>query len=122
MDPASILTRLGLEWFAVKSFIDHALAFHEDGLHVLGGVLLQLSVAALLRRSLGAWLPWLAVLVVELVNEWADLSLEIWPDRAMQWGESGRDLFLTLALPTVLLLLSRYAPRLLVATSPAPPE
>ena len=53
------------------------------------------------------------VLTLEMANEWSDLYTEAWPQHAMQWGESAKDVLLTKALPTLLLLLARCRPRLL---------
>jgi hypothetical protein len=84
-----------------------------DALHVVGGVVLQLGFAVLLRTSLAHWRPWLFVLALELVNEANDLLVEQWPDPGMQWGEGARDLVLTMLLPTVLLMVARLRPELL---------
>lgn len=105
--------RAGLDWFNAKTFIEHAIAFSDDALHVFAGVLIQLLAAAVLRRSVASWLPWLVVLALELGNEGVDLWIERWPDFAEQLGEGGKDVLLTLFLPTVLLLVSRMWPALL---------
>jgi hypothetical protein len=84
-----------------------------DALHVLAGVALQLGFAALLRTSLSHWGPWLFVLALEVANEVSDLVVEQWPDPGMQWGESARDVVLTMLLPSILLLVARRRPALL---------
>lgn len=66
-------------------------------------------------RSIG---PWLMVLALELANEWSDLYIEVWPQHAMQWGESAKDVLLAMALPTLLLIVARYRPRLLTGDTP----
>jgi hypothetical protein len=120
------LTGLSLDWMAAKQAVERLFAFHQDGLHVLSGVMLHLLASLVLRRSLRDVLPWLAVLALELANEWIDLAIETWPNRTQQWGEGRHDLILTMILPTLLFLLARYAPQLLVgqaaATPPRPPE
>ena len=85
-----------------------------DALHVHAGVMGQLIAALVLRRSLASPWPWLLVLAAELGNEWWDLTYEIWPTRDEQWAESVRDTWNTMLLPTVLLILARFAPGLLV--------
>ncbi|MGH6787065.1 MAG: hypothetical protein ACREBO_09555 [Novosphingobium sp.] len=112
---ASLATRVGFDWFRAKTFLEHSVAFHDDALHVIGGVLVQLIAAALLRRSVASWRPWLAVLALELLNEANDFAIEAWPyvDRPMQWGEGVKDVLLTLALPTVLLVVARRWPGVL---------
>jgi diacylglycerol kinase len=112
--PIRLIERAGLDWFEAKTAFERSIAFGHDALHVLAGVVVQLLAAALLRRSVAQWQPWLAVLVLELLNEASDLHGEVWPDRLNQWGESAKDVALTMALPTLLLLVSRFAPRLLV--------
>lgn len=84
---------------------------------MLAGVLIQLALAAALRRSCASWWPWLAVLVLELGNEWVDLAIERWPVPAEQYGEGMKDLLLTMALPSLLLLLARLRPGLFTGPS-----
>lgn len=108
------LESLGQWWHPIKMGMEHAFAFSPDVLHVLVGVTLQLILARLLRVSVERPAPWFGVLGLELLNEWSDLSFEVWPIRAMQWGESGKDVILTMALPTFLLILARWYPSVLV--------
>ncbi len=49
-------------WFEVKEFVRHATGRPMDTLHVMGGVVLQLLVATLLRTSLASKWPLLIVL------------------------------------------------------------
>lgn len=107
-------SEIGGFWFDHKTAFERSLAFGDDALHPIVGVLLLLVLAALLRRPLASWLPWLALFGLELLNEWADLTGEVWPDRDNQWGESAKDVLLTMLLPTVLLLAARWRPGLLI--------
>jgi hypothetical protein len=111
------MTRIfvALDWYQAKTFIEHAIGFSHDALHVFVGVVIQLGIAALLRRSLQSIWPWLIVLALELGNEWVDLSIERWPVPAEQFGEGAKDILLTIALPTLLLLVARFRPRWLVS-------
>lgn len=102
------------QWFDVKMFVERSSAFSDDVLHVVAGVFLQLIAAALLRASVARWLPWLIVLALEMLNEWSDFHVDRWPDLGMQLGESTKDIVLTMALPTALLVISRWWPALLV--------
>jgi hypothetical protein len=79
----------------------------------MGGVILQLIVAALLRSSLAGKWPWLIVLGLELANEAYDLWLERWPSLPMQLGEGARDLIGTMLLPTFLWWVASRRLRLL---------
>lgn len=102
------------QWFDVKMYVERSVAFSDDVLHMLAGVFIQLSAAALLRSSVARWLPWLIVLALELLNEWSDFHVDHWPDLGMQLGESTKDVLLTMALPTVLMLVARRWSALLV--------
>lgn len=106
-----------LSWYRVKMFIEHASVINSDAIHVLIGVAVWLVAAWLSRRPVAAWLPWLAVLALTLLNEAIDLSVERWPDLAMQLGESAKDVMLTMALPTVLMIGIRTRPNLFRAPS-----
>lgn len=100
--------------YDAKMFVERSLAFHNDALHVMAGLVLALVFAALLRRSLADWLPWLAVLALELLNEANDYFFEVWPNEvAKQLGEMTKDVALTIALPTLMLVVARCWPHLL---------
>lgn len=100
--------------YFAKMFLERSLAFHNDALHVMAGLGLALVFAALLRRSLADWLPWLLVLGIELVNEANDYFFEIWANEVpQQLGEMAKDIALTIALPTLLLVVARQWPHLL---------
>jgi hypothetical protein len=106
------LSQLGLDWAAFKVFFAHASGVSHDAMHVIAGVLAQLIIAAVLRKSVASPWPWIAVLLAELVNEWNDLQVERWPEVAMQYGEIAKDIGLTMLLPTVLLITARWWPGL----------
>lgn len=112
---ADLAARLGLDWLSAKTLFERAIGINDDGIHVLAGVLIQLLAALVLRRSLRHWLPLAAVFVLETINEWNDLTAEIWPggERPMQWGEGVKDFVITLALPLLLFLIARRRPKLL---------
>ncbi len=99
-------------WYETKMFIEHASVVSSDALHVLVGALLWIAVAMVLRKNLSALIPWILLLGLTLCNEFVDLWIERWPDLAMQYGESAKDVLLTMTLPTVLLVLVRIRPRL----------
>jgi len=84
-----------------------------DSLHVIGGVLLQFAAAMVMRTDVASGRPWLLVLALELANEASDLLVEQWPDPAMQWGEGGKDVLLTMLLPTLILIVARRRPSVL---------
>lgn len=98
------------DWFTTKVWIEHSVPFDSKALHPIVGLVLQLAFAAVFRSSVSKPLPWLLVLALELANEWTDLTVEVWPDRALQIRGSISDVVLTMILPTLLLLACRYSP------------
>jgi hypothetical protein len=100
-----------MDWYSVKLAVVEQTNLSRDALHIFFGVAGQLLVASVIRRSLAHPVPWLAVLLFELANEYYDLAREDWTDRAM-WPGTVRDLLVTMAIPTVLLILTRIAPGL----------
>jgi hypothetical protein len=104
-------------WYEVKLFVEHASGVSMDAWHVLVGFTAFLLSAGLLRRSIASPLPWLAVLIVELINEAYDLRVEQWPSLGSQLGEGVKDVILTMALPTLIVAAARWRPGLLVAAS-----
>lgn len=107
-----------MNWWDMKMWVEESTGLSMDALHVHAGVLAQLIFALILRRSISSVWPWLLVLLAALANEWWDLTFEIWPTRDQQWQESIRDVWNTMLLPTTLLVLSRFAPGLLVRKRP----
>lgn len=99
-------------WNEAKQSVGQALAIGHDTLHLFIGVLLLLLAAALLRKPVSSWQPWLVVFAGTCLNELADLWVEEWPEPAMQYGEALKDLLLTMVLPTLLLVTTRVFPRL----------
>jgi hypothetical protein len=106
-----------VDWYQVKLFAERATGFSMDGLHVIAGVALLLLLAALFRSSVDRPLPLLCVLGLALLNEANDFRVEIWPDPGMQFGESAKDLALTMVLPLLIFLVARYRPTLLAQRS-----
>lgn len=102
-----------LGWYQVKLFLEHVSGISMDALHILVGFLVFLMSAQLLKRSVESPLPWLALLILELGNEAYDLHVELWPDPGSQLGEGVKDIMLTMALPTLVLILARWRPALL---------
>lgn len=103
-------------WGEIKDVVEAALRLSEDALHIYAALLVQLAAAFIFRKSVAHPLPWIAVLLLELVNEWADMHND---DLIERWEIEGafHDLVNTMLLPTLLLLVARYAPQLLTAHS-----
>ena len=100
------------DWYQVKLFARHATGFSMDALHVIVGVVLLLVIAFVFRSSVARPLPLLAVLGLECINEMSDFRVERWPNSGMQFGESAKDIALTMILPTLIFLVARYRPAL----------
>ena len=110
--PWHAVTEGMMSWYQAKMFVEHASVVSSDALHVLAGVILWLVIALVLRSRASAARPLLILLVLLAFNELVDLWVEQWPDKAVQYGESAKDLLLTMALPTMLMALSRLRPQL----------
>jgi diacylglycerol kinase len=106
-----------LGWYQVKLFVEHALGISMDALHVLVGFILFLLSARLLKTSLASPLPWLTLLILELLNEAYDLHVELWPNLSSQLGEGAKDILLTMAMPTLLMIVAFRRPNWLVGQS-----
>jgi hypothetical protein len=108
-----------LGWYQIKLFIEHASGISMDALHILIGFAIFLLAAQLLRQGIASILPWLATLLLEIGNEAYDLTVEIWPDPGSQLGEGVKDIMLTMALPTLLMMIGRWHPKLLTREATA---
>jgi hypothetical protein len=106
------VTHVMLSWHGAKVFIEHSVSISHDSLHVIVGVLLLLAIAFVSRRPISSVRPWLWVLALILWNETVDLWIEQWPEPGMQYGESAKDIGLTMLLPTLLMLAARFRPGL----------
>jgi hypothetical protein len=99
-------------WHQGKLFIEHAVSFSHDSLHIIVGVIIWIGFALVFRRPLTAWWPWLWLFAVILWNETVDLWMEQWPDPGQQYGEGARDLLLTMVVPTIIMIAARLRPEL----------
>jgi hypothetical protein len=102
-----------MDWYQIKLLTIETTGLSRDALHILLGTGGHLLAAMVLRRPLASPLPWLCVLVAEALNELWDLNYEDWLDRPM-WPESLEDLWVTMLVPTLLLIAARYFPGLMV--------
>lgn len=106
-----------IDWYQLKVFAQHATGISMDALHVIIGVVLQLLVALLFKSSVARGMPLLVVLAFALINEANDFWIEIWPEPAMQFGEAAKDIVLTMFVPTLIFLIARRRPKLLIQGS-----
>lgn len=93
-------------WQLCKAWLGATTGLPDSTLHVITGMLLLVFAAGVFRRSLWHWRPWLTVLLLELANETYDmLNPASGEDRL---AASFHDFWLTMLLPTVLLLLGGW--------------
>jgi hypothetical protein len=113
-----------MDWHQLKDWLERASGLDMDALHVYAGVCLQLLAALVLRRSLRSPIPWLIVLAVVGVNELYDYRYDVWAgeERLLQRAEGIKDVWNTMLLPTLLLIVARLRPRLLAGAPPSSPD
>jgi hypothetical protein len=95
----------------VQSFklaVVDATGLSKDALHVYVGLIVWLLAAALWRKSITTFKPWLAALFVAVIVEAFD-AFDDWVQLG-RWrtGASLHDILNTMFWPTVLTLLARY--------------
>ena len=101
-----------MDWSHFKEFAEFATGFSPDSLHVILGVCFQFSLAAVFKIPLSRWLPWSLVLALATANELNDIVFDYWNLPARQFGESAKDILLTMFVPTLVLMATKYMPRL----------
>ncbi|HTE85031.1 MAG TPA: hypothetical protein VK821_09875 [Dehalococcoidia bacterium] len=101
-------------WHEGKLFIEHVLTINHDTLHMMFGVVIWLALCLVTRRTIASPYPWLWLLALILWNETVDLWNEQWPHPGQQYGEGAKDILVTMAVPTLLMLAGRYVPTLFV--------
>lgn len=112
--PRAAFSTIATDWYHIKIFIEQTAGFSHDAIHVLVGGAGPIAIAFLTRRTVASWFPWLVMFALILFNETVDVWIERWPNRMMQYGDGMKDILLTMALPTVLLVTARLAPQIYV--------
>jgi hypothetical protein len=77
----------------------------DPALHALIGLTIYLLSAALFRLPLRSWWSWLIALTAQLINEAADIARDVVDGDIIRWRGSLVDTVVTLALPTLIVLL-----------------
>ncbi|HEY0042965.1 MAG TPA: hypothetical protein VGB62_00315 [Allosphingosinicella sp.] len=108
-----------MDWLHIKNAVEAFTGLERDALHVYGAVAVQLVAVIVSRKPLASFVPWSCVLVVEGANEASDLLTD---GLVEAWEVQGavHDLWNTMLLPSLLLLLTRFAPSLAVGRRPDP--
>lgn len=101
-----------MNWVDLKIWLEMSTGLDRDSLHIYAGVAVQLSVAVVLRRSIASPIPWLFAAAVALGNEYSDYSTAsaAYDIGNELYDEAVRDVWNTLLLPSVLLLIARFRP------------
>ena len=109
-----------LDWQQIKEAIAFWTDLERDALHIYAALLVQVGSAWIFRKRLSHGLPWAGVLALAVANEMLDMKGD---ELVEQWElDAGvHDLWNTMLLPTLLLLLARFAPRLFVEPGPPTP-
>tara|TARA_R110002033_G_scaffold558_1_gene5271 strand:+ start:82957 stop:83406 length:450 start_codon:yes stop_codon:yes gene_type:complete len=99
-------------WLEIKDWLELSTGLDRDSLHIYAGIGVQLTVALCIRRSLASSIPWLFVALAACGNEYYDYMFV--SDAAYASGiyadEAVRDIWNTLLLPTLFLLIARRWP------------
>jgi hypothetical protein len=104
----------------IKAAVAAWTGLERDALHTYFAFIIQLGAAAVFRRTLASPWPWLVVLAFALTNEWLDMFGD---NVVEEWEKAAalHDLWNTMLLPTVLLVVAKFAPGLLARRPPPPP-
>lgn len=100
----------------MKVWLEETLELDRDALHIYAGILVQLIVAVFCRRSLASLWPWITVLMIAGYNEYSDFGRSSGTPESFAFhkAEAIHDMWITMLLPTLLLLMARFWPSGLV--------
>jgi hypothetical protein len=99
-------------WIAFKALAASWVGLDRDALHLAGSILAILFVALITRRPLSSTRPWLLLFALVVVDEIASAALDGTLGRET-FDASWRDVVLVMAIPTILLVLTRFVPALM---------
>ncbi|MEH6758541.1 MAG: hypothetical protein V7676_13665 [Parasphingorhabdus sp.] len=102
-----------MQWIDIKIWLESSSGLDRDALHIYSALAIQLSFSLFFRRALGSPWPWIAVLVAELANEYVDLQHGGSSEAAIAIGRAAsyHDMWNTMIMPTVLMVIARFWPR-----------
>ncbi|MFK7842345.1 MAG: hypothetical protein AB8B54_08770 [Sphingorhabdus sp.] len=105
-----------MQWFELKNWLELSTGLDRDSLHIYAGVGIQLFVALFLRRSLASPVPWGFVMVAAFANEYFDYTAASGSlaGNATLYEEAYRDIWNTLLLPSLFLMIARFWPSWLI--------
>tara|TARA_R110001606_G_scaffold301067_3_gene448742 strand:- start:2837 stop:3187 length:351 start_codon:yes stop_codon:yes gene_type:complete len=102
-----------MHWSELKNWLELSTGLDRDSLHIYAGIGVQLAVALILRRSIASPIPWLFVVIAALANEYYDYAYVPKASHGNQeyYDEAIRDIWNTLLLPTLFLMIARFRPK-----------
>lgn len=93
------------DWTYDKVRISELTGLPDDALHIHAGLLILVLAALAFRRWPWHWSAWLVVLIAETANELYDLFQPYYPADEGNIRASLHDLWLTMAWPTIILII-----------------
>lgn len=103
---------------SIKLAIVATTGLSKDALHIYIGMAALFATAAILRKPLRSFAPWLVVLFIALLGELIDIIDEIIHIGYWNWAISAYDIANTLFWPTVICLFVRHVSFLWAAHEP----
>ncbi len=91
----------------IKAEIGSVTGLSDSALHIYVGIIVLLTTAAVLRKPLWSFVPWLMVLVVAIIGELVDMPGDFIRLGYWRWEESLRDVRNSMFWPTVILVFIR---------------
>ena len=117
----SYLAEAVSRWIGWKTWLVDHVGLTNDAMHIHIALLIMMTTAVILRKRPDSFLPWLAVLIAELFNEYADLVGDAPGEATIK--ASLHDIYNTMFWPTLLLLIGRWLfPHRLPETKPEEPS
>lgn len=95
------------EFETFKVFLVDHTGLAKDTLHIYVALAVFLGSCLIFRWKTRQWQPWALVLAVAVAGEAWDMQGALERDWPLQWDASWKDLWNTMLVPTVLLVLSR---------------
>ena len=95
-------------WLDAKFGVEQTIPIGDHWLHFVAGPLILVAAALIMRRPLSNYGPWLAVLILAIVNELVDVAVALFtPEQSVHLGDSLSDVLMTISVPTVVLIAAR---------------
>lgn len=95
------------EFEALKLFLVDHTGLAKDALHIYVALAVYLGSCLIFRWKTRQWQPWCLVLLAALMGEAWDLLGALERGGPLQWDATRKDLWNTMLVPTLLLVLSR---------------